>query len=55
MLAAGIVCMLTGIACFFLTQDTPAGNFKELRKRGEMPAKKYSITQFGEDCKDYRV
>lgn len=38
MLAAGVVCVLTGIAYFFLTQDTPQGNFRELRATGGVPA-----------------
>jgi NNP family nitrate/nitrite transporter-like MFS transporter len=55
MFAAGIVCLLTGIAYFFLTQDAPGGNFKDLRARGEMPAKKYGIANFFTACADYRV
>jgi NNP family nitrate/nitrite transporter-like MFS transporter len=55
MLAAGVVCLLTGIAYFFLTQDTPTGNFKELRDRGDMPARKYGIANFFIACADYRV
>lgn len=31
MFLAGLVCAGMGIAYFFLTQDTPAGNFKDLR------------------------
>ena len=37
MVVAGVVCLLTGIAYFFLTQDTPEGNFRELRASGRMP------------------
>ncbi|HSU68827.1 MAG TPA: NarK family nitrate/nitrite MFS transporter [Tepidisphaeraceae bacterium] len=55
MLAAGIVCLLTGIGYFFLTQDSPSGNFKDLRARGEFPAKKYGIGNFFAACADYRV
>ena len=39
MVVAGAVCFLTGIAYFFVTQDLPDGNFKELRATGEMQAK----------------
>jgi NNP family nitrate/nitrite transporter-like MFS transporter len=39
MLCAGIVCLLTGIAYFFLTQDTPAGNVIALRRQGRLPVK----------------
>jgi NNP family nitrate/nitrite transporter-like MFS transporter len=55
MIAAGIVCLLTGIAYFFLTQDTPGGNFKDLRASGAMPARKYGLGQFLDACRDYRV
>jgi NNP family nitrate/nitrite transporter-like MFS transporter len=53
--AAGVVCLLTGIAYFFLTQDTPAGNFKALRASGAMPAKKHGFSNFFHACRDYRV
>ena len=35
MLVAGAVCLVTGIAYYYLTQDTPEGNFEDLRRRGE--------------------
>lgn len=38
MVVAGAICFLAGIAYYFLTQDTPEGNFKELRASGKMPA-----------------
>jgi MFS transporter, NNP family, nitrate/nitrite transporter len=45
MLIAGIVCLLTAIAYFFLTQDTPRGNLIALRKIGQAPpAKKGSFS-----------
>ena len=40
MIVAGVVCLLTGIAYFFFTQDTPEGNFRELRAAGRMPSAK---------------
>lgn len=55
MFAAGLVCLLVGVAYYFLTQDSPAGNFKELRERGELPAKKHGIANFFEACADRRV
>ncbi len=55
MVFAGSVCMLTGIAYFFLTQDTPDGNFKELREKGLMRSAKDNGGTFMEACKDYRV
>jgi NNP family nitrate/nitrite transporter-like MFS transporter len=55
MVCAGVVCLLTGIAYFFLTQDAPEGNFKQLRQRGLMPAKKHGLGTFLAACSDYRV
>lgn len=37
MMACGAVCFAMGIAYYFLTQDTPEGNFRDLRARGLMP------------------
>ena len=55
MVIAGAVCMMTGVAYYFFTQDTPDGNFKDLRERGIMPGKGESKGSFLEACKDYRV
>lgn len=55
MFAAGAVCFLVGIAYYFLTQDSPVGNFKELRRRGELPATKHGIGNFFQACGDRRV
>ncbi len=55
MVAAGAVCMLTGVAYYFVTTDLPDGNFKELRAKGEYrPAAKVKGT-FAAACKDKRV
>ena len=54
MLLAGAVCFLTGIAYCFLTQDTPEGNFKELRAAGRMPASR-NAGSFRAAAKDGRV
>jgi NNP family nitrate/nitrite transporter-like MFS transporter len=53
MLVAGASCLLMGIAYFFLTQDTPEGNFKELRASGKMESKKVKGA-FLEAAKDPR-
>ncbi|RFA30776.1 MFS transporter [Alkalilimnicola ehrlichii] len=37
MVVPGVVLFFTGIAYYFLTQDCPDGNFKDLRERGELP------------------
>jgi MFS transporter, NNP family, nitrate/nitrite transporter len=55
MLIAGILCALTGIAYFFLTQDTPEGNYKELRAQGLMRQKEAVKGTFLDACKDRRV
>lgn len=55
MVAAGVVCMLTGFAYFRLTQDAPDGNFKELRAAGKLPSTKKSNGEFWAACRDYRV
>lgn len=61
MVVAGIICFLTGIAYYFFTQDTPEGNFKELRKKKEAEALSLShassrpATKNPSPYTDYRV
>ena len=55
MFAAGAVCLLTGFAYYFLTQDTPLGNFAALRAEGRMPSQKSTKGSFGEAARDPRV
>jgi len=55
MFVAGLVCFLIGIAYFFLTQDAPDGNFKELRAAGKLPPAKKSNGAFLAACRDFRV
>ena len=55
MVLAGVMCALTGLAYYFLTQDTPDGNFNDLRERGLMPEKKAVKGTFMEACQDRRV
>jgi len=55
MILAGAVCAITGVAYYFLTQDTPEGNFKELRAAGKMPSTKKAGGSFLEACTDRRV
>ncbi len=52
---AGLVCFFTGVAYYFLTQDTPDGNFKELRAAGKLPPTKKSNGAFWSAFSDYRV
>ena len=55
MIIAGVICFLMGIVYFFFTQDTPKGNFKELKEKGELPTSKKDEIGFLEVLKDYRV
>lgn len=54
MLLAGAVCALTGVAYYFLTQDSPEGNFRDLRATGAMSLHSARGT-FLEACRDRRV
>ena len=54
MVIAGSVCFLTGIAYYYMTQDTPEGNFKDLRARGVMPPSK-NAGSFLDAARDHRV
>lgn len=55
MVVAGVAIFLTGVAYYFLTQDTPEGNFKDLRTAGRMPGRNASAGSFAEACRDSRV
>ncbi len=55
MIVPGIAMVLTAIAYFKLTKDTPEGNFKDLRAMNRMPDKSRSSGAFLEVCKDSRV
>lgn len=55
MIVAGILCIFMGVAYFLLTQDTPAGNFKDLRARGDLPLKKQDLRAFLNAARDSRV
>ena len=55
MMVAGVVCLLTGIAYFFLTQDLPGGDLRQLRAAGLVPPASKVRGTFTEACRDYRV
>ena len=55
MVIAGIVCFLMGIVYYFFTQDTPQGNFKDLKESGIEIGKKKDQVGFGTVLKDYRT
>jgi NNP family nitrate/nitrite transporter-like MFS transporter len=55
MLMAGAALLLTGIAYYFLTQDTPDGDFQKLRADGAMDNSSRSPSAFWKVCRDPRV
>jgi NNP family nitrate/nitrite transporter-like MFS transporter len=55
MVVPGLALLLTGVAYYLLTRDTPDGDFTELRARGEMPATSAANGAFSEACRDGRV
>ena len=55
MVIAGLVCFLMGLVYYFFTQDTPEGNFKELRASGEFVSTKKDKVGFSTVIKDYRT
>ncbi|MBV1867565.1 MAG: MFS transporter [Marinosulfonomonas sp.] len=55
MVSVGIVIFIVGIAYYFLTQDAPDGNYKELREKGLLPEKKKVTGAFFHALTDYRV
>src|SRR5690606_21798011 len=55
MVVAGSICFLMGLVYYFFTQDTPKGNFKDLRASGELVTTKKDQIGFLTVIKDYRV
>lgn len=55
MIIAGIIAMLMGLVYYFFTQDTPEGNFAQLKEEGKMPTLKKDEAPFLLVLKDYRV
>ena len=55
MIVAGITCAAAGVAYYFLTQDTPEGNFREVRAAGKLAPATTSGAAFFEVCRDPRV
>ncbi|MBX7166276.1 MAG: MFS transporter [Pirellulales bacterium] len=55
MLLVGVLCAATGVAYYLLTEDTPEGNFRELRARGQLPIHQSTRGAWGEACRDGRV
>lgn len=55
MVAPGVLLFFMGIAYYYMTQDSPEGNYKQLRAEGKVPEAKHVNGAFLEACKDYRV
>ena len=55
MVITGGVCMLVGVAYFFWTQDTPAGNFADIRAVRGAAKREHTGGSFLEACADWRV
>ena len=55
MVVPGVALVIVGIAYYFFTQDSPAGNYKDLREKGEMPPSSAVNGTFKEAIKDSRV
>src|SRR6185312_12460922 len=55
MVVPGVIMLITGIAYYFLTQDTADGDFKALRARGEMTGASVARGAFAAACQDPRV
>ena len=55
MVVAGAALFLTGIAYYFLTQDTPDGDFKKLRADQANNSASRTPTAFWKVCRDRRV
>ncbi len=55
MFIPGLVMLITGIAYYFVTQDTVEGDFTVLRARGEMTGAATARGSFGAACRDPRV
>jgi NNP family nitrate/nitrite transporter-like MFS transporter len=55
MVVPGVALLLVGIAYYFLTQDSPEGNYKDLRAAGKMPPGSAVRGSFWMAAKDYRV
>ena len=55
MVVPGVALLLTGFAYFFLTEDSPEGNYRALRAAGKMPLSSAVNGTFLEAAKDYRV
>jgi NNP family nitrate/nitrite transporter-like MFS transporter len=52
MFAAGVACLVVGIAYYLLTQDAPDGDFKQLRAAGMLPRRKPELAGVWAACRN---
>ncbi|MDA0734494.1 MAG: MFS transporter [Chloroflexi bacterium] len=55
MIVPGVALLMTGFAYYFLTQDSPEGNYRQLRAEGRMAHSSSVNGSFLAAAKDYRV
>jgi len=55
MIISGVICLFMSFIYYRFTQDTPEGNFKELKAAGLIPSQKKNDTEYKDVLKDYRV
>ena len=55
MVVPGVALLLTGFAYYFITQDSPEGNYRQLRKAGRMAPANSVNGSFLTAAKDHRV
>ena len=55
MVVPGVALFFTGIAYYFLTQDAPKGNYRQLRSAGDMAPSSSVNGSFLAAAKDHRV
>ena len=55
MVVPGVALLLVGVAYYFFTQDSPEGNYSQLRAEGRMPSAAATSGTFLEAIADYRV
>ena len=55
MFIAGLLCITAAAAYYLLTQDTPEGNYRELRAAGKLPPPRDNKGAFWQAARDYRV
>lgn len=55
MVIAGLLCIAASAAYYLFTQDTPEGNYRELRAAGKLPPPRDNKGAFWQAARDYRV